>query len=379
MKTNPKFRISALAALMLALSACALISPPPPSEHLHLERVSFSALPGWHDDRGFAAALAAFRRSCVKAVPDFGDAAAWRRACDAAQKTRETNYSARAYFKRWFMPYAASGNDGAEGLFTGYYVPELRGSPRRGGVYQTPLYAPPLDMIAVDLGAFKKDLKGQHIVGKLAGRELVPYDARAKIAEGSLKKRARPLVWVSSPIDAFFLEVQGSGRIRLPDGSIMPLGYDTSNGRAYVSIGHLMLENGDLQRPVTMGSIRVWLAAHPHEAQQVMDANPSYVFFRRLPNADIIGAQGVALTPGHSLAVDPSFVPLGAPLWLDTTDASGRPLRRLMVAQDTGGAIKGPVRGDVFWGAGRAAAREAGAMQNSGRYYLLLPKGVTPP
>jgi membrane-bound lytic murein transglycosylase A len=158
----------------------------------------------------------------------------------------------------------------------------------------------------------------------------------------------------------------------------MTVGYDGANGRAYVAIGRVMAERGDIPRPVTMPAIRAWLTAHPQQAQQIMNENPSYVFFRRLPDTNVVGAEGVALTPQRSMAVDPAFVPLGLPIWLDTTDGQGAPIQRLMIAQDTGGAIKGPVRGDFFWGAGATAAAQAGAMQSRGHYYLLLPKAVSP-
>jgi membrane-bound lytic murein transglycosylase A len=257
---------------------------------------------------------------------------AWRRACEAAPETRD-NISARAYFEAQFTPYATSSNEGAEGLFTGYYVPDLQGSLTQEGMFQTPLYSRPRDMISVDLGAFKADLKGQHIIGKVTGTKLVPYDDRAEITRGSLQNRAEPLVWISDPVEAFFLEVQGSGHIHLSDDSQIAVGYDGANGRAYVAIGRAMADRGDLSRPVTMPAIRAWLNAHPEQAQQIMNINPSYVFFRRLPTEEVVGAEGVALTAQRSLAVDPKYMTLGAPVWLVTSDGRGAPFQRLMVAQ----------------------------------------------
>ncbi|MDE1900092.1 MAG: murein transglycosylase A [Alphaproteobacteria bacterium] len=365
--------------LLAALAACAIA---PPAPRVNLQPVSFDDLDGWRDDAPVAA-LAAFRHSChalmrkpAAALPHIEGVKAgdWRRTCAAAQDVAATDAAARAFFERSFQPYAVSGPDGADGLFTGYYVPELRAALHRGGAFQTPLYGRPGDLIAVDLGLFKSTFKGQHIVGKVTGHDLVPYDDRAAIARGSLANRAPVLAWVDDPTDAFFLEIQGSGRLRLTDGSVLSLGYDGANGRDYVAIGRVMAARDDIARPVTMKKIRDWLAAHPAQAQNMMNANPSYVFFRRLPGDDVFGAEGVALTPRRSLAVDPAFIPLGAPVWLDTSDSTGTPFRHLMVAQDTGGAIKGPVRGDVFWGAGSAAATQAGAMQSRGRYDLLLPK-----
>jgi membrane-bound lytic murein transglycosylase A len=370
---------------VLGLAGCATVPPKTLPDRLTLTPVSFDDLAGWDKDTP-KDALAAFRHSCTQLVAKPADSslgiagkiAAWRWACAAAQNVDDTDDAARDYFHVWFRPYATSGRDGVEGLFTGYYVPELHGSLQRGGAYQTPLYARPHDLISVDLGLFKDEWKGQHIVGKVADTKFIPYDERKAIAKGSLENRADVLVWVDDPIGAFFLEVQGSGRVRLPDGSVMTIGFDGVNGHGYVAIGRIMAERGDIARPVTMPAIRTWLAAHPDKAQDALNINPSYVFFRRLPGDDVVGAEGVNLTPLRSLAVDPAFVPLGVPVWLDTVDGHGAPLQRLMVAQDTGGAIKGAVRGDVFWGAGDDAAAQAGMMQGHGRYYLLLPKTVDP-
>jgi len=366
---------------ILALAACAIQPQKPAVEHLNLTRVSFADLAGWEKDASVDA-LMAFKKSCPILTHKPADAslgivgknANWHGICLAAAQTAQTNDEARAFFEENFFPYVVANKDETEGLFTGYYVPELRGSLQRGSTFQTPLYARPTDMVAVDLGVFKNDLKGQHIVGKVADNNLIPYDDRATIVENSLANRAQPIVWIDDPVGAFFLEVQGSGHIRLTDGSVFSVGYDGTNGRAYVAIGRVLADRGELPRPVTMPSIRAWLAANPDRAQDVMNVNPSYVFFRRLSSDEVIGAEGVGLSPQRSVAVDPAFIPLGLPLWLDTIDGQGASFQHLMIAQDTGGAIKGPVRGDVFWGAGFDAERQAGAMQSRGRYYVLLPK-----
>lgn len=363
---------------ILLLASCAMEAEKPPVTEAvkKLTPVSFSALTAWGGDDHLPA-LKAFRKSCpALTAGNTQRAAHWRQACNEATKTADQPSSARAFFETWFTPYAVSVGANADGLFTGYYVPELRGARHRGGAYQTPLYAKPDDLARIDLGLFRDDLKGKHIVGKVHGRSFVPYDERAAVARGALEHRARPLVWVDDPVGAFFLEIQGSGVVKLAEGGQMTVGYDAANGRAYVPLGRVLADEGELQKPVTMQKIRAWLEQHPARAQQAMNANPSYVFFRELPDHNVLGAQGIALTAGRSLAVDPSVVPLGAPVWLDTTDAGGVPLRRLMVAQDTGGAIKGIVRGDVFWGAGPIAEAQAGAMQSRGRYYILLPKGA---
>ena len=367
--------------LILLLASCATPEKKSSGEKLVLTPVSFDDLEGWSKDKP-AAALGALARSCpslrVKTPNVAGKASDWQKPCAALAQTPGTDSAARAYFEEWFRPYQVSGREGNTGLFTGYYVPELRGASQRGGAFQTPLYARPADMISVDLGAFKSELKGQHIVGKVEDRKLRPYDDRAAITRGSLEGRALVLAWVDDPVAAFVLQIQGSGRVRLADGSLKPVGYDGANGQSYLPIGRVLKERGEIPTPVTMPAIRDWLVAHPDRAQEIMNLNPSYVFFRQTPNEDVIGAQGVGLTSQRSLAVDADFVPLGTPLWLDTVDGRGDVLQRLMIAQDTGGAIKGVVRGDVFWGAGDAAAAQAGAMQSQGRYYMLLPKTVTP-
>jgi membrane-bound lytic murein transglycosylase A len=357
--------------LLFGLAGCAGISGVP--DKLALEPVSFSNLPGWNEDRQ-SEALPAFARSCT-VLAKSPKAQEWKPACAAlANVPGHDDAAARAFFERYFTAYAASGKEGEEGLFTGYYEPELRGSLHKTKRYHVPLYARPRDLVTVDLGQFKAEWKGKHITGKVEQMKLVPYDHRAAIAGDSLQGLARVIAWVDDPIDAFFLEIQGSGRVRLTDGRIVRLGYDQANGRDYTAIGRVLADVGALSRPVTMQKIRAWLTAHPDRAQEVMDFNASYVFFRRLKGEGPIGAEGVALTPLRSLAVDPTFVKLGIPVWLDTSDAQDAALQRLVIAQDTGGAIKGSVRGDFFWGAGKEAETEAGAMQSKGRYYILLPK-----
>jgi membrane-bound lytic murein transglycosylase A len=283
-----------------------------------------------------------------------------------------------------------------EGLFTGYYEPELRGSRRRHGPYQTPLYREPGDLIQVDLGAFREDLEGRRIAGRIVGGRLEPYHDRRSIDRGALAGRDLELVWVDDPVDAFFLQVQGSGRIVLEDGTVLRVGYDAQNGHPYTAIGRELVERGEMPlEEVSLQSIRRWLEAHPEEAPDLMATNASYVFFRMLGGAGPLGSLGVPLTPGRSVAVDPRFLPLGAPVWLagsmpalpdevasgpstEPTEPIGSlPLRRLLVAQDTGGAIRGPVRGDVFWGAGERAEAVAGRMKHPGRLWLLLPTDPT--
>ena len=317
--------LAGLTALLLAGCAAPLAVP----EKMTLEPVGFAALTGWAQER-HSEALPALERSCAVLAKRerpkplaLGEGRAavmldWRKACAAlAAVPAHDDDAARRYFEHWFQPYAARGRDGDEGLFTGYYEASLRGALRRDGVYQIPVWRRPEDMVAVDLGDFRAALKGQKIVGKVVGHALKPYDDRAAVAQGALRERAQPLFWTDDAIDAFFLEIQGSGRVRLAEGGEMRVGYDAQNGHDYVAIGRVLLDEGALDKPVTMAKIRDWLKSHPARAQAVMNRNPSVVFFREIKGDGPIGAQGVALTPRRSLAVDPAFVPLGVPVWVD--------------------------------------------------------------
>jgi membrane-bound lytic murein transglycosylase A len=357
--------------LSLFLSSCA--ETPPAQEKIILTSVAFTDLPGWSSDH-VSEALPALQRSCAVLIKS-PKAKDWTSLC-AELETLPSHDDAAAwkFFENQFQPYAVASSKESDGLFTGYYEPQLRASLQQVGAYQTPLFARPDDLIAVDLGEFKNDLKGQHIVGKVDGHKLKPYDDRTTITNGSLTKRAQALAFVDDPVDAFFLAVQGSGTLQLTDGSMMRVGYDGANGRAYVAIGRALADQGLIEKPVTMQKIRDWLKTHPDRNAEIMNLNPSYVFFKKIEGDGPVGAEGVALTPQRSLAADPAFVALGTPVWLDTTDGSNAPLQRLVVAQDTGGAIKGVLRGDFFWGAGDDAAMQAGTMQSKGRIYLLLPK-----
>jgi len=375
--------------------------PPPVPDRLSLVAARFADLPGWADDR-HAEALVALNRSCARLMR-LADATAvgpaglggqvqdWRSPCSALAALPPGDHAAaRSALEHWFVPFAASNNGDVSGLFTGYYEPELRGSRTPGGRYTVPLYGRPADLVTVDLGAFREELRGQRIAGRVQGGALRPYASRTEIESGALASTPRDgggpleIVWVDDTIDAFFLEIQGSGRIVLDDGSVLRVGYAAQNGHPYYAIGRELVARGALPREqVSMQSIRAWLTANPGEARAVMNKNPSFVFFRTLPPAvsaddGPLGAEGVALTPGRSLAVDRAHLPMGVPVWLDAEDpvTSGGRLRRLFVAQDTGGAIRGPVRGDVFWGFGADAAERAGKMRSAGRYWILLPRAA---
>ena len=375
-------------------------APPVPSgepapERLTLAAAAFTERPGWTDD-AHEAALGALKRSCARMLrlgaerplmPEvsgvgFGTGAAWRLACaELAMFLPDEPAGVRAWLERRFRPWRIAGRDGPEGLFTGYYEAELRGARARSDVYRHPVYGRPADLIQVDLGLFSERLKGRRITGRVDGMALKPYWTRAEIEAGALGGRGLELLWTDSAVDVFFLHVQGSGRIALDDGTVARVGYAAQNGRDYLAIGRALIDRGALPREnVTMQSIRAWLAEHPDEAETVMNLNPSYVFFRELAPArdgadGPLGAEGVALTPERSLAVDRAFLPMGLPLWLDLAHAlpADGTVRRLVVAQDTGGAIKGPVRGDFFWGHGPRAYEMSGRMKARGGYWALIP------
>lgn len=394
-------RLAAL-ALLAVLGSCAVPKSPPGAtgpQALRLLPARFADLPGWQAD-DVAQAVPPFLASCATMAgmgPDHplggaaeialraGTPGAWRAACEAARGLPAGDPAgARIFWETWFQPWQlAEATVGTEGLFTGYYEPLVAGSRVPGPGYPTPLLGRPIDLVQADLGAFDPTLQGRHITGRLDAGMLVPYWDRAAIEAGALRGRRLELLWLADPIDAFVLQIQGSGRVRLPDGHELRVSYDGQNGRPYVPIGRVLADRGDIPRgQVTMQSIRAWLVAHPDQAAAVMDANPSFVFFRELgglrPDEGPPGAFGATLTPGRSIAVDRHFVPLGVPVFVATTDPlTGSPFRRLMQAQDLGGAIRGPVRADIFWGWGADAEARAGLMKASGTDYVLLPRAAS--
>jgi len=401
----------ALGALaVLGLSSCGV--PPPKTVQapggtthaLALAPVGFAALPGWRQDR-LAEALPSFLNGCaeiVAAAPEHalggqGEAAAlggtagqWRVVCDAAKTVPPGDEAAaRLFFESRFQPYAVSDGgsaapaERATGLFTGYWEPEVEGSRSPGGRYTVPLLSRPNDLVQADLGQFAADLKGRALTGRVEDGRLVPYYERADIVEhDALHGKRLEMLWLADPVDAFFLQIQGSGRVRLPNGKVVRVNISAQNGRPYVPIGRVLVQQGELAKDqVTMQSIRAWLDAHPDRAAAMMDANPSYVFFEEVDGLSAAegprGALGAPLTPGRSVAVDQRYVPLGAPVWVASKDpVDGAPLQRLMVAQDLGGAIVGPVRADIFFGWGPAAEDRAGRMNAPGKEFLLLPRAA---
>jgi membrane-bound lytic murein transglycosylase A len=316
-------------------------------------------------------ALAAFRLSCPSLMrrsdqSGLTQGSDWNNACAAASSWPDA--SANEFFSRYFE--AVQVGDGAT-FVTGYYEPDIAGSRTRQPGYEVPIYRRPPDLIDVDLGQFSDSLKGRTIRGKVTGTKLVPYDDRSQIVAGSLAGRGLELAWAADPVEFFFLQVQGSGRLRLPDGGVMRIGYDGQNGRDYTGIGKLMKDRGLIQAG-SMQDIMAWLRANPAEGAAIMNENRSFVFFRELTGAGPLGALGVPVTPEATLAADPKFIPLGAPvlLSLDRAEPNG-----IWIAQDTGGAIKGANRFDSFWGAGDRARGIAGGMSARGSALVLLPIG----
>ena len=364
-------------------------SEAPATPALLLTPVDYADLPGWAEDP-LAEALPALRRSCARLTvqpaerpvgPDglAGTVSDWVAPCRAfVEADGDDDAALRRFIEAAFRPFAVSNAGETEGLFTGYYEAELKGTrdPKAPGA--TPLYRVPADLVTVDLGRFRADLRGKHLVGRVSDGRLVPYLTRKEIDGGALAGQGAELLWAADPVDVFFLHVQGSGRVVYPDGSTVRVGFAGSNGPRFYAIGRALIDEGLIDRKkASMQSIRDWLRANPEKAREVMQRNARYIFFREITGEGPIGAQGVALTPGRSLAVDSGLLPLGVPLYLDTTwPATDRPLRRLMVAQDVGSAIKGAVRGDFYWGSGEPALAQAGRMKQRGRYFLLLPKAV---
>lgn len=348
------------------------VTPPAPL----MTPSTFSALPGWDKD-DLRQAWPAFVASCSVLVRKDE----WAEACTAARAVSGADGAAiRSYFEAWFVPNQIRAADGTDaGLITGYYEAMLRGARKKGGAFQTPLYKVPDDLLTIDLASVYPDLKGKRLRGRLVGKKVVPYGSRAEIAAADIP--GKELLWVDDPVEAFFLEVQGSGRVQLADtGETVRVAYADQNGHPYKAIGRWLIDQGELTREqATAQGIKAWIAANPARRQELFNVNPSYVFFReeRLPDPSVgpKGSLGVPLTGGRSVAVDAAFLPLGAPIFLATTQAgSDVPMQRLMMAQDTGGAIRGAVRADFYYGFGYEAMENAGRMKQRGQIWVLMPR-----
>ena len=355
----------ALATLTLLIAGCAPKPQPldPKLPQTYLLPDSYDDLEGWGGE-SYDELLALFRKNCGAGVAKelYGDL------CEEA----ELSVDAAAFFERSFLPYRVVAKEGEKkGLMTGYYEPMLEGSLQRSERYRYPLYGEPEDLLIVDLADVYPELKGKRLRGRLVGNRVVAYEPRENI-EAS---QAPVICWVDDRIALFFLEVQGSGRIALESGETLYVGYKNQNGHPYRSVGKYLIEQGEIApEKISLQSIRAWLEAHPGRVDEVLGHNPSVVFFQTKPHA-ASGAMGLELTPQRSVAVDRRYIPLGAMLYIASDDPVTRePIERVVFAQDTGGAIKGELRADYFWGFGKTAERKAGKMKQESAFWILLPK-----
>ena len=304
----------------------------------------------------------------------------WEDVClKASSLSSPSDDEVKDYFYTNFNLYQAKqSDDSTEGLVTGYYQPVLEGSRVKTKKFRIPLYAPPSDLITVDLSEVYPDLRYMRLRGRVEGDKLVPYLTREEIAKQGYPLQGNELLWVKDPVEAFFLEIQGSGVIAFEDGERIQVGYANQNGHPYRSMGRALIQEGELSRhKVSMQSIKAWAKKNPKKLQKFLNANPSVVFFRELEPGlpGPIGALGIPITAERSVAVDRKYIPLGAPIFLSTTwPNSSKPLNQLMMAQDTGGAIGGGVRVDFYWGQGDKAGQLAGRMKQDGKVWVLLPK-----
>ena len=388
-------------ALLLVLGACTTSAPPRSTQPASPpavtpteppKPVALDRLPGFAADP-LTDLRTALAQQCAMKQPPAG----WPAWCASlAQASATTPELLRAWLADRFSARELVDAESPDGLITGYYEPLLTGSLTRDRPGQVPLRGPPADLLTIDLSEVEPRLKGMRLRGRLVGQRVVPYFSREEIGRTELAGAGAPalapartptsppapvLAWADSAVDAFFLEIQGSGRVKLRDGSMMRVGYADQNGHPYRAIGKTLIDRGALTRDeVTAPAIRQWLQDNPASASDVMHTNPSLVFFRQLPpltdpGLGPPGSLGVPLTPLRSIAVDRQRIPLGSLVYLQTTHpVTGQPINRLMVAQDTGGAIRGTKRADVFWGFGPDAAQAAGSMKAPARMWVLEPR-----
>ena len=370
--------------------------PPPTHDQLTITKTEWKQLPGWADDK-HAEAVPSFLRSCERlatlkdAEPVGHDghgglAKQWRKACAAAVKVKAgDNAAAKAMFEAEFVPWTAAGKAGVDGKMTGYFVQEMHGSRKRKGKYQYPVYGRPKDLVMVDLSKHIKDAHGRRIWGRLDAKgDLVPFHTRQEIRLGALAGKGLEIMYVDNPVDLLFAHIEGSAKAVMEDGSVVWLEFSGKNGRSYRGVGGVLKSIGALAKPGsgTMPGIRAWFDANPKRFDEVVDQSHSFVFFAESKQAGAVGSQMVVLTTQRSMAVDRAFVAHATPIWVETrAPKPGKPgseiWRQLLIAQDTGGGIQGAVRGDIYWGDDAVAADLGGRMGGKGRYWLLLPTGVS--
>lgn len=399
MKIYPK-AINNLSVIILSLFALLLSAYgfAASDAHITLTKSSFKALDDWEQD-DHSQALLAFQHSCDEILsrdPEsfsspllhYASTQQWQAVCKAAKNIHRADaLTSRRFFESKFVPYHLSEDDQHEGLFTGYYLPLIEARFQPSKRFNVPIHALPKNLVKVDLGLFRPELAGKSIVGQVRDNKLSPYPDRVGITGGDVSDHADVLAWSDNPVDVYFAQIQGSAMVRLPDNKHIVIGYAGDNGHKYLAIGKVLISRGELNREnVSMQTIREWLLKHPGQASELLNQNASYVFFRILKDNNPLGTEKVGLTPERSLAVDNRYIPFGAPVWiktsipayrsdqLDQSEKSVEPFRHLVVAQDTGGAIKGVVRGDIYWGTGNKAEYIAGRMNQAGESWVLLPR-----
>ena len=380
----------------LVTAPCAADETAPARDELKLTKATFADLPGWADDK-HGEAIPSLLASCkvLDALHDDdpvgvdghgGRAKQWRHACAAAAKLAPgDDAGARALFEAEFVPYIAAGKKGPIGKLTGYDVQEVHASRTKHGAFTIPVLARPSDLVMIDLGQFVHDAHGRHVWGRLDKGELVPYYTRADIRGGVLASQKLELMYLDDPVDLLFAQIEGSAKAKLDDGTEVWLEFDGKNGRSYLGVGGLLKQKGELTAPGsgTMQGIRKWFKDHPGRFDEIVDGDASYVFFKESAQPGAVGSQKVILTPRRSMAIDRAFIAQSTPIWVDTkVPVIGKlgvtaPWQHLLIAQDTGAGIMGAVRGDIYWGDDRDAEELGGRMGGTGRYWLLLPKGVT--
>ncbi len=367
----------------------------PEHDALTLTKVKFTDLPSWADDK-HAEAVPSFLRSCerlaalkadapVGADGHGGTAGQWRHACAAAAKLKAgDDAAAKAMFEAEFVPWQAAGKAGPDGKMTAYHVQQIHCSRKKGGKFIYPLYARPPDLVVIDLAKHIKDAHGRRIWGHVVGGELVPHFTRAEIRKGALDGKGLELMYADDPVDVLYAHIEGSAKVTMDDGSVVWLEFAGKNGRAYRGVGGVLKGMGELSAPGsgTMQGIRKWFADHPTRFDEVVDQVQSFVFFAESKTPGAVGSQMVILTGKRSMAIARAFIAHSTPIWVDTRapipgKQGTEPWRHLLIAQDTGGGILGAVRGDLYWGDDDEAADVGGRLGGPGRYWLLLPKGVT--